>query len=111
MAVHAADCTPMELAIKLREHEDFVLLDVRSAEELSIVKLDPCIHVPLQEVKQRITELESCREKEIVCMCHHGMRSAMAAGLLRQAGFTKVRNLTGGIDAYAAANDPSMVRY
>jgi adenylyltransferase/sulfurtransferase len=65
----------------------------------------------LGELEGRLAELESCRDKEIVAMCHHGVRSGMAQGLLTEKGFTWVRNLVGGIDAYAATVDPGVGFY
>ena len=47
----------------------------------------------------------------IICLCHHGMRSAQVAGFLAEQGFAKVANLSGGIDAWAVLVDESMPRY
>ena len=48
---------------------------------------------------------------EIVLHCKAGLRSAQALAILRQAGFTRLKNLTGGIDAWATEVDPTMPRY
>lgn len=103
-------CTPGELKELLDRKADFVLLDVRRADELAKARIEGAVHVPLDSLENRIAELESKRDAEIVVMCHHGMRSSMAANFLRDRGFSHVRNLTGGIDAYASV-DPAVGRY
>lgn len=90
---------------------EYVLLDVRTAEELAIAALPEAVHIPLNELSMRLNELDDGRDKEIVCMCHHGMRSAQAQQILLSSGFDKVRNLTGGIHAWAVEIDPDMARY
>ncbi len=50
-------------------------------------------------------------EQEIITVCHHGVRSLTALGILVKNGFTNVKNLTGGIDAYSVTADPSIPRY
>ncbi len=109
--VRLLGCSPSELHDKLQRGDDFILLDVRSREELELARLDGCVHIPLNELDDRIGELERCRSKEIVVMCHHGVRSAMAQGILMEQGFKDVRSLIGGIDAYAEKVDPKIGFY
>lgn len=104
-------CTPDELRKKIETGEDFVLLDVRTPEELEYAHLHCCTHIPLNELPERIRELEGSRGKEIITLCHHGMRSEMAQEFLKEQGFENVRNLRGGIDAYAAEADETVGRY
>jgi sulfur-carrier protein adenylyltransferase/sulfurtransferase len=86
-----------------------VLLDVREAPEVSFVTLPEAVHIPIGRLPERIGELDP--GAPIVVYCHHGVRSSRAMGMLERAGFTRVRHLTGGIDAYAAQVDPAMPRY
>ena len=65
--------------------------------------------IPLGELPQRAHELD--REKEIFVLCHSGMRSERAAELLRSAGFPRVANVAGGIDAWSEEIDPNVPRY
>lgn len=104
-------CTPEELGEKLRRGDDFCLLDVRTPDELDCARFEECLHIPLNELPQRLEEIIHLRDKEIVAICHHGMRSEMARDYLASQGFGKVRNLDGGIDAYAAEVDPRIGRY
>jgi adenylyltransferase/sulfurtransferase len=63
----------------------------------------------MTEFELRTEELNPA--DDIVVYCHHGVRSAAVADYLRQLGFTRVRNLAGGLDAWARAVEPSMRRY
>jgi adenylyltransferase/sulfurtransferase len=103
------DIEVSDLRQRLEGREPPLLLDVRTAQEWKICHLPGASLIPVQELEQRLGELRP--DREIVVYCHVGMRGAMAAGLLRRHGYTRVRNLAGGIDAWAATIDPEMPRY
>lgn len=105
------DCTPAELKEKLERGDDFLLLDVRTTIERSVAKLEPSLHIPLRDIELRVAELDIWHDREIICLCHHGVRSALAQAMLLHHGFGKVRNLVGGIDTYSAEVDPGIARY
>ncbi|MGH7586914.1 MAG: molybdopterin-synthase adenylyltransferase MoeB [Gemmatimonadales bacterium] len=86
-----------------------VLLDVREVWEWDLVHVAGAVHVPLGELPGRLRELDP--RVPLVTICHHGARSARAQELLRAAGWSHVRNLAGGIDAWAAEMEPGMARY
>lgn len=86
-----------------------LLLDVRTPREWQICRLEGAELLPLHELTGRWQELD--REREMVVYCHHGHRSARAVDFLRRAGLTRVRNLTGGIDAWSKEIDPSVPLY
>jgi molybdopterin/thiamine biosynthesis adenylyltransferase/rhodanese-related sulfurtransferase len=88
--------------------EDIYVLDVREPHEYQICNLGGHL-IPLNDLPRRVNELDSSRE--IVAHCKMGGRSAKAVDFLRQAGFTKVKNLTGGINAWADKVDPKMPKY
>ena len=100
---------PSALAERLQNGDDLVLLDVRQPEELAICQLPGVTAIPLNELSTRHVELDP--DAEIVCICHHGIRSAHAAGFLAQLGFEHLWNLSGGMEAWAAEVDPKMARY
>lgn len=104
-------CSPKELKEKLDKGEDFVLLDVRNDDELRKASIKGCMHVPLDKLDDKLDELEPLKGKEIVVICHHGMRSQMAQEYLTAQGFKRARNLAGGIDAYSVEADPNIPRY
>jgi molybdopterin/thiamine biosynthesis adenylyltransferase/rhodanese-related sulfurtransferase len=84
------------------------LLDVREPHEYQICNLGGHL-IPLNDLPKRVNELDSSRE--IVVHCKMGGRSAKAVDFLRQSGFTKVKNLTGGINAWAEKVDPKVPKY
>ncbi|HET7380654.1 MAG TPA: molybdopterin-synthase adenylyltransferase MoeB [Gaiellales bacterium] len=86
-----------------------VLLDVRELFEWDIVHVDGARHVPLRDLPARLRELDG--HAEVLVYCHHGTRSRQAMELLRAAGFSKVRSVRGGIDAWAVEVDPRLTRY
>ncbi len=100
---------PQELREWLRSGKDFQLLDVREPWEFEVVRLPQSVLIPLGRLSGRFAELD--RGKTTVTLCHHGVRSLQAAAFLVSQGFTDVRNLTGGIDAYALEADSQVSRY
>ena len=97
-----------ELKRKLDAGDDVFVLDVREPHEYQICNLKGYL-IPLGDLPKRVHELDSSRE--IVAHCRSGARSAKAVDFLRQAGFTKVKNLSGGILAWADKVDSSMPKY
>ena len=101
--------TVSALRERLRSKEPPVILDVREAEELSIVRLEEAVHLPLSQFSSSVGMLD--RNAEFAVLCHHGIRSAHAAEIMVRLGFANVWNVEGGIDAWARDVDPSMPRY
>jgi len=97
-----------ELKRALDAGEDIFVLDVREPHECQICNIGGHL-IPLGDLPKRVHELDSSRE--IVAHCRSGVRSAKAVDFLRQAGFRKVRNLAGGILAWADRVDPKMPKY
>ncbi|MEM6770242.1 MAG: rhodanese-like domain-containing protein [Bacteroidota bacterium] len=79
--------------------ENFVLLDVREDYERAEFNIGG-IHIPLGELTASFDKLAKHKDEEIVVYCRSGKRSAMAAHLLGQSGFSNVRNLEGGMLAW-----------
>ena len=103
------DITPDVLAERLARGEEFTILDVREAWEYDIAHLEPSTLLPLSQLAQSVAALDP--QAEYITLCHHGLRSAMAANYLRDKGFTRVFNLAGGIDAWSVDVNPSLPRY
>ncbi|HEU5414365.1 MAG TPA: rhodanese-like domain-containing protein, partial [Candidatus Angelobacter sp.] len=97
-----------ELKKKLDAKEDIFVLDVREPHEYKICNINGHL-IPLNDLPKRVQELDP--SKETVVHCRSGVRSARAVGFLRQAGFTNVTNLAGGILAWADRIDPKMPKY
>ena len=100
---------PEALARELGGDATPVLVDVREPWEFDLAHLAGARLVPLGSLPERLAELP--RDRPMVTICHHGIRSATAAALLRRAGFSGVRSLAGGVDAWAQRVDPAMRRY
>lgn len=85
------------------------LLDVREAWEHERARIANSVLIPMGEIQGRLAELDP--DAEVVVICHHGGRSMQVAAFLERQGFSKVHNLTGGVDAWARTVDPSMPVY
>jgi molybdopterin/thiamine biosynthesis adenylyltransferase/rhodanese-related sulfurtransferase len=105
----ATDIEPAEVKQKLDRGDRFVLLDVREPHEYQICRIPGATLIPLGDLPKRVNELDSA--DEFVVHCKSGVRSAKAVDFLRQAGYKKVRNMTGGITAWSDKVDPSVPKY
>ena len=102
---------PQELADKLAAGEAVYLLDVRQPVEHEFAALPNSVLIPLNDLPQRHGEVQPPDGALVVVYCHHGMRSGDATGFLLQQGFSNVKNLIGGIDAWSIQVDGSVPRY
>lgn len=103
------DLTPADLAARRARGDAVMVLDVREPWEFDLASLPDSTLIPLSTLPTAANRLD--RDAEYVVLCHHGMRSEMAANWLRAQGFMRVRNLTGGIDAWSVEVDASIPRY
>jgi len=113
-AIHHADdvleITPLELADRLsRARDTFDLIDVREPGEWAIARIDGARLIPLAQIPSSIRSLDKSRD--IVVMCRSGVRSADAIRFMQREGFTRVKNLAGGILRWSADVDPRVPRY
>ena len=76
-----------------------VLLDVRWTEEVEICAIPGITHIPMDQIPGRASELNA--DQDIVCICHHGVRSMSVARFLVDRDYDRVANLVGGIDLWA----------
>jgi rhodanese-related sulfurtransferase len=97
----------------LVEAAGLLLLDVREPWEFEIAAIRlpgaNTLNLPMDQVPQRLAELNP--SQPILCICHHGMRSAQVVAFLERAGFGSVYNLAGGVDAWSVRVDPAVPRY
>ena len=101
--------TVQELKQRLDKGDTIVVVDVREPWEYNTAKIEGSILIPLATLPHSLDKLD--KNAEIVCQCHHGMRSADATAFLHQQGFKNTKNLVGGIDAWSAQVDPTVPRY
>jgi rhodanese-related sulfurtransferase len=104
-----ASIDPSDLAEQLERGDRIRLVDVREHLESRIASVKGSELVPLGTLPDAVGRFGL--DEEIVVMCHHGIRSQMACEFLLQSGFTRVRNLSGGIDRWSIEVDPTVPRY
>ena len=98
-----------ELKAALDRGEDVTVLDVRESHEWEICHIEGARLLPLSELPARMHELDPARTYFV--HCKSGVRSAKAIGQLKQAGFARLKNVRGGIKAWAEEIDPTMPTY
>jgi molybdopterin/thiamine biosynthesis adenylyltransferase/rhodanese-related sulfurtransferase len=103
------DITALQLSSRLKENPGLRLIDVREPHEREISNLEGSELIPLGQFAARMNELDSA--EELILFCKAGTRSTRALEILASAGFKKVKNLKGGINAWAIDVDPSLPIY
>jgi adenylyltransferase/sulfurtransferase len=101
--------SPPELKARLNQGDPLVLIDVREPHEYAICRLEGARLMPFSTFAEQVHELNSA--DETVLLCRNGLRSLQVVQLLWEAGFRKLYNLAGGLDAWATQVDPTMPRY
>lgn len=108
-AITEDDVTVQELQQKIDAGDDFFLLDVREPFEREICKLQDDLVIPLNQLSENLNKLNTA--DDIVIYCRSGARSMKALNFLKDVGFTRLKNLKGGIIAWANEIDPAMPIY
>lgn len=93
-------------ATRLMNQPGALVLDVRTPAEYEAGHLPRARHIPLAELAGRVDEIAKFKEKPVIVTCRSGARSGSACRQLRNAGFTNVHNLKGGIGAWQQASLP-----
>lgn len=96
---------PME-AVGLMNHQNAVVLDVRTDKEYAEGHIANSLHIPQGLLADRLAELQRYKETPLIIACRSGARSGQASAILLKQGFTNVQNLSGGILAWSNANLP-----
>lgn len=107
MPIKQVSATELKTGIQNEPH--LFLLDVREPNEFEYARIENSVLIPLNQIPQRLGELDP--QQEMVVICHHGVRSRQACMYLVNSGFKNVSNLTGGIDAWSCNCDSSVPRY
>lgn len=108
-AMPVTQMSPQTLHERMERGDTPNIIDVRERWEYDRAHIGGSTLIPLVELQTRVASLD--RNGEYVVLCHHGMRSELAANWLADRGFSRVANLDGGIDAWSLQIDPSMPRY
>lgn len=93
-------------ATLLINREDALVVDVREADEFAAGHVPEAKNIPVSKLAERIGELDKHKDKPLVVCCASGMRSNKACAELQKAGFSRLYNLSGGIDAWEGAGYP-----
>lgn len=97
------------LESKLKNKEDFILLDVRTDSEYFLSNIAESIHIPMNTIPEKYKSLD--KDQEIVVQCKSGVRSEKVCQFLLNNDFKNVKNLTGGIIEWARQIDSSIIIY
>ncbi|MCA1947196.1 MAG: rhodanese-like domain-containing protein [Armatimonadetes bacterium] len=100
------EVAPHELAERLRGEEKPLVVDVREPDETAVSKLPGALCIPMDQLPERLAELP--KDRDIVVVCRSGARSGACTRYLIQSGFTRVKNLRGGMIGWSRAVDPKM---
>ena len=109
MAAKVREISAPELKARRDRGEQLQVVDVREAWELQLASIPDVVHVTMNEVPARMSELS--RDAETIVMCHAGARSLRVAHFLANQGFTNVANLAGGIAAWSEQVDATVPHY
>lgn len=101
--------TAPEVKARIGAEDAPLLLDVREPWERDRCALSGSVWIPMAEIPSRLQEIP--RDREVVVLCHHGVRSLQVAYFLQRQGYDRLVNLVGGIDAWAQLVDPAMPVY
>ncbi len=103
------ELSPVQYRRLRQDGELWQLVDVRESWETEIAAIEEALHIPMSEIPARYRELDTARP--VAVLCHSGVRSARVAGFLAQQGFTRIANISGGIDQWSIEIDPALPRY
>ncbi|HEX7832412.1 MAG TPA: molybdopterin-synthase adenylyltransferase MoeB [Thermoanaerobaculia bacterium] len=104
--VQSTDITPSEVNQQLENNADIVLIDVREAQEWNAGHIEQAKHIRLSEIPNRIGEIP--RDRDVVMVCRSGGRSENARQFLAQAGYTRVKNMVGGMSRWKSDVNPDV---
>jgi len=103
------EITPAEMKERLGRGENFLLVDVREPWEHELCHIDGAKLIPMGSIPQNLQALDV--DEDVVCYCHHGMRSMDVAVWLRGQGVQRAKSLAGGIERWSLEIDPRVPRY
>jgi rhodanese-related sulfurtransferase len=100
---------PRELKKRLDSGEKVLLVDVREPHEHAVCQIEGAVLIPMGSIPANLQKLDT--DDDVICFCHHGMRSMDVANWLRAQGVKSAKSLAGGIDRWSIEIDPKVPRY
>jgi len=103
------EITPAEMKERLDRGENFLFVDVRAPWEYELCPVDGAKLIPMGSIQENLQALDV--DKDVVCYCHHGMRSMDVAAWMRGQGVQRAKSLAGGTERWSLEIDPRVPRY
>ncbi len=103
------EITPADTKLRLDRGEKLLLVDVREPWEFEICRIEGAKLIPMGSIPANLQALDN--GDEVICYCHHGMRSLDVAAWLRGQGVARAKSLAGGIERWSLEIDPRVPRY
>ena len=103
------EITPVDAKLRLDRGEKLLLVDVREPWEFEICRIEGAKLIPMGSIPANLQALDT--GDEVICYCHHGMRSLDVAVWLRGQGVERAKSLAGGIERWSLEIDPRVPRY
>jgi rhodanese-related sulfurtransferase len=103
------EITPNEVKQRLDKGEKLLLIDVREPHEHAICNIAGAVLIPMGTIPANLQKLDV--DEDVICFCHHGMRSLDVANWLRSRGVGTAKSMAGGIDRWSMEIDPKVPRY
>jgi len=103
------ELTPAELKQRLDRGEKVLLVDVREPWEFDMCRIEGAKLIPMGQIPANLQSLDV--DDDVICYCHHGIRSLDVAVWLRNQGVATARSLAGGIERWSQEIDPQVPRY
>lgn len=100
---------PLEVKQRLDRGEKLLLVDVREPHEFAICHIEGTVLIPMGTIPANLQKLDV--DEDVICFCHHGMRSMDVANWLRAQGVKTAKSMAGGIDRWSVEIDPKVPRY
>jgi len=103
------EITPREVKQRLERGEKLLLVDVRESHEHAVCRIEGAVLIPMGSIPANLQTLDT--DEDVICFCHHGMRSLDVANWLRAQGVKSAKSMAGGIDRWSLEIDPTVPRY
>jgi rhodanese-related sulfurtransferase len=103
------EITPVDTKLRLDRGEKLLLVDVREPWEFEVCRIEGAKLIPMGSIPANLQALDT--GDEVICYCHHGMRSLDVAVWLRGQGVERAKSLAGGVDRWSLEIDPRVPRY
>ena len=103
------EITPSDLKQRMDRGDKVLLVDVREPSEYEICRIEGAQLIPMRTIPANLQSLDI--DEDVICYCHHGMRSMDVTVWLRNQGVPNAKSLAGGIDRWSLEIDPKVPRY